>query len=87
MGIEAKNPLLGEIERFWQGERRKIVKLCEQAKFRDPAGLAGKLLLLVQGARNERNCYGYAGPSRMVGEAGDDLMVAHGAVRKPLMEV
>jgi AcrR family transcriptional regulator len=87
MGIEAKNPLLSEIERFWQAERRKIVKLCEQAKFRDPAALADKLLLLVQGARNERACYGYAGPSRMVGEAGDDLMVAHGAERKPLMEV
>jgi AcrR family transcriptional regulator len=87
MGIDAKDPLLSEIERFWQAERRKIVKLCEQAKFRDPAALADKLLLLVQGARNERNGYGYAGPSRMVGEAGDDLMVAHGAVRKPLMEV
>jgi AcrR family transcriptional regulator len=87
MGIDAKDPLLSEIERFWQAERRKIVKLCEQAKFRDPAALADKLLLLVQGARNERACYGYAGPSRVVGEAGDDLMVAHGAERKPLMEV
>lgn len=87
MGIEAKNPLLSEIERFWQAERRKVVKLCERAKFRDPAGLADKLLLLVQGARNERACYGYGGPSRRVGEAGDDLMVAHGAERKPLMEV
>jgi AcrR family transcriptional regulator len=87
MGIEAKDPLLSEIERFWQAERRKVTKLCEQAKFRDPAALADKLLLLVQGTRNERGCYGYAGPSRMVGEAGDDLMVAHGAERKPLMEV
>jgi hypothetical protein len=87
MGIEAKNPLLTEIERFWQAERRKIAKLCEQARFRDPAALADKLLLLVRGARNERNCYGFAGPSQKVGEAGDDLMVAHGAQRKPLMEV
>ena len=87
LDIEAKNPLLSEIERFWQAERRKVVKLCERAKFRDPAGLADKLLLLVQGARNERACYGYAGPSQRVGEAGDDLMVAHGAERKPLMEV
>ena len=85
--LEGKNPLLSEIERFWQAERRKIVKLCEQAKFRDPSGLADKLLLLVQGARNERNCYGYGGPSRKVAEAGDDLMVAHGAQRKPLLEV
>ena len=87
IGIEAKNPLLSEIERFWQAERRKIVKLCEQARFRDPSGLADKLLLLVQGARNERNGYGFGGPSQKVREAGDDLMVAHGAQRKPLLEV
>jgi AcrR family transcriptional regulator len=85
--FDGKDPLLTEIERFWQAERQKIVKLCEQAKFRDPLGLADKLLLLVQGARNERNCYGFAGPSQKVGEAGDDLMVAHGAQRKPLLEV
>jgi hypothetical protein len=41
------------------------------------------LLLLVNGARNERNCYGYRGPSSKLSEAGDDLMVAHGAQRKP----
>jgi hypothetical protein len=82
-----KNPLLIEIEKHWQAERRKISKLCEHAKFRDPSGLADKLLLLVQGARNERNGYGYGGPSQKVGEAGDDLMVAHGALRKPLLEV
>jgi AcrR family transcriptional regulator len=87
IGFFHKNPLSGEIQRFWQAERRKIVKLCEQARFRDPAALADKLLLLVQGARNERNCYGYGGPSQKVGEAGDDLMVAHGAQRKPLLEV
>ena len=51
IGIKAKNPLLIEIESFWQAERRKITKLCEQAKFRDPAVLADKLLLLVQGSR------------------------------------
>jgi AcrR family transcriptional regulator len=87
LGIEAKNPLLTEIETFWQAERRKVSKLCEQARFRDPSVLADKLLLLVQGARNERNGYGYPGPGQKVGEAGDDVMVAHGAQRKPLMEV
>jgi AcrR family transcriptional regulator len=87
IGFEGKDPLLTEIENFWQAERRKIAKLCEQARFRDPAALADKLLLLVQGARNERNGYGFGGPSRKVGEAGDDLMVAHGAQRKPLLEV
>jgi hypothetical protein len=86
-GVERNNPLLSKIERFWQAERRKIARLCERAKFRDPAVLADKLLLLVQGVRNERACYGYAGPSQHVGEAGYDLMVAHGAVRKPVMEV
>jgi hypothetical protein len=87
IGFEGKDPLLTEIENFWQAERRKIVKLCEQGRFRDPPGLADKLLLLVLGARNERNGYGFGGPSRKVAEAGDDLMVAHGAQRKPLLEV
>jgi hypothetical protein len=88
MGIDSKkDPLLTEIEKFWQAERRKVLKLCEQSKFRDPSGLADKLLLLVQGTRNERNCYGYPGLSQKVGEAGDDLMVAHGAQRKPLLEM
>jgi hypothetical protein len=87
IGIHGKDPLLTVIETFWQAERRKIAKLCEQAKFRDPPGLADKLLLLVQGARNERNGYGFGGPSRKVAEAGDDLMVAHGAQRKPLLEL
>jgi AcrR family transcriptional regulator len=87
LGFEEKSPLLKEIERFRQAERIRIIKLCEQAKFRDPSGLADKLLLIVQGARNERNCYGFSGPSAKVGEAGDDLMVAHGAERKPLLEV
>lgn len=85
--FDGKSPLLSEIERFWQAERLKVAKLCEQAKFRDPAALADKLLLLVHGARNERNGYGFAGPSQKLGEAGDDLMVAHGAQRKPPLEV
>jgi hypothetical protein len=85
--FDGKSPLLSEIERFWQAERRKVAKLCEKAKFRDPAALADKLLLLVHGARNERNGFGFAGPSQKVGEAGDDLMVAHGAQRKPPLEV
>jgi AcrR family transcriptional regulator len=81
-----KNPLLTVIEMFWQAEQRRIIKLCEKARFRDPSGLADKLLLLVNGARNERNRYGYKGPSSKLAEAGDDLMVAHGAQRKPLLD-
>jgi AcrR family transcriptional regulator len=82
-----KNPLLAEVEGFWRAERKQIAKLCEAAKFRDPSGLADKLILLVQGARNERTCYGYKGPSRKLPEAADDLMVAHGAQRKPPLEL
>ena len=82
-----KNPLLAEVEAFWQAERKQIAKLCWIANFRDPPGLADKLILLVQGARNERTSYGYKGPSRMLPEAADDLMVAHGAQRKPPLEL
>jgi AcrR family transcriptional regulator len=82
-----KNPLLAQVEAFWQAERKQIARLCEAAKFRDPQGLADKLILLVQGARNERTAYGYKGPSRMLSEAGDDLMVAHGAERKLPLEL
>jgi hypothetical protein len=45
--------------------------------------LADKLLLLVHGARNERKAFGYDGPRERLSQAGDDLMVAHGAARKP----
>jgi AcrR family transcriptional regulator len=82
-----KSPLLAEVEAFWQAERKQISKLCEAAKFRDPSGLADKLILLVQGARNERTSYGYKGPSCKLPEAADDLMVAHGAQRKPPLEL
>jgi AcrR family transcriptional regulator len=82
-----KNPLLAQVEAFWQAERKQIAQLCEAAKFRDPSGLADKLILLVQGARNERTAYGFKGPSRMLSEAGDDLMVAHGAERKLPLEM
>lgn len=78
-----KTPFLAEIEDYWQSERRRVVKLCEAAQFREPRVLADKLLLLVQGARNERGIYGYHAPSRQLHQAADDLMVAHGATRKP----
>jgi hypothetical protein len=31
--LEGKNPLLSEIEKFWQAERRKIVKLANRPSF------------------------------------------------------
>jgi hypothetical protein len=51
-----KDPLLSEIEAFWQSERRKILRLCEAARFRDPPSLADKLLLLVHGAFQRTAC-------------------------------
>ena len=78
-----KTAFLVEIEDYWQSERRRVVKLCETAQFREPRDLADKLLLLVQGARNERGAYGYHAPSHMLHRAADDLLVAHGGARKP----
>jgi AcrR family transcriptional regulator len=78
-----KDPLLDQIEQYWQAERRRVVRLCDAAGFREPRDLADKLLLLVHGSRNERQAYGHHAPSRMLSQAGDDLMVVHGAARKP----
>jgi hypothetical protein len=80
-----KSVLLVEIEQYWQAERRRVVKLCEAADFQEPRELADKLLLLVHGVRNERGGYGYHSPSRLLHSAADDLMVAHGAARKPVL--
>lgn len=82
-GGHPKNPMLVEIEQYWQAERRRVVRLCEAAAWRDPRDLADKLLLLVHGLRNERGAFGRRAPSRLLHQAADDLMVAHGATRKP----
>jgi hypothetical protein len=79
-----KNPLLAEIEQYWQVERRHVVEVCEAAKLREPRDLADKLLLLVHGARNERGAYGHNAPSRILHEAANDLLVTHGAIREAL---
>ena len=78
--------MLEEIEQYWQTERRRVSKLCDAAGFRDPRELADKLLLLVHGSRNERRAYGFPAPSQMLSQGGDDLMVAHGATRKPAFD-
>ncbi|MEH2566778.1 hypothetical protein [Bradyrhizobium sp. AZCC 2289] len=83
--VGSRNPLLAEIEQYWQAERRRVVRLCEAAGFRGPRELADKLLLLVHGLRNERGAYGHHAPSRLLHQAADDLMVAHGATRKALL--
>ncbi len=81
-----KPPLLLQIDEHWQAERRRVVGLCRKAGLRDPIELADKLLLLVHGVRNERDAYGCFAPSRMLQQAGNDLMVAHGASSKPRAE-
>ncbi len=72
-----------DIDGFRQAERRKVADKCSKAKLRDPAELADKLMLLIEGARNERGSYGFRGPLDKLGLAADDLLVAHGAVWKP----
>lgn len=78
-----KPPLELDIDHYRQAERRKIANKCTQAKLCDPVDLADKIVLLIDGARNGRGCYGFGGPLQKLGLAADDLMVAHGAVRKP----
>jgi hypothetical protein len=79
-----KNPLLAEIEQYWQVERRHVIEVCEAAKLREPQDLADKLLLLVHGARNERGAHGHNAPSRVLHDAANDLLVSHGAIRESL---
>ncbi|MBR0959259.1 hypothetical protein [Bradyrhizobium japonicum] len=81
-----QHPLLREIEEHWQAERRRVVGLCRAAGLRDPIELADKLLLLVHGARNERGAYGRLKPSRVLRQAGIELMVAHGAANMPVTD-
>jgi AcrR family transcriptional regulator len=78
-----KDKLLVEIQQYWQAERRWVQDLCTGARFSEPRELADKLLLLVHGARNERKAFGFDGPRGRLSLAADDLMVAHGATRKP----
>ena len=85
-GEHPKHPLLASIEQYWQAERRRVVSLCEATRLREPRELADKLLLLVHGLRNERGAYGYHAPSRLLQQAANDLMVAHGATSKPPLE-
>jgi AcrR family transcriptional regulator len=72
-----------DVDRYRQTERRNVADKCTKAKLRDPIDLADKIMLLIEGARNERGSYGFRGPLDKLGLAADDLMVSHGAVRKP----
>jgi AcrR family transcriptional regulator len=83
--LHVQHPLLTGIEQYWRTERLRLMQLCDAAGFKEPNDLGDKLLLLVQGARNERGAYGGSPPSRLLHQVGDDLMVAHGGSRKPLL--
>ena len=83
--LPAEDPLLIQIKEYWRAERLRITNLCDSAGFERANDLADKLLLSVQGARNERAAFGGSPPSRLLSELGDDLMVMHGASRKPLL--
>jgi hypothetical protein len=78
-----RDKLLVEIEKYWRAERLWVIELCTAARFREARELADKMLLLVHGARNERKAFGYDGPRERLSLAADDLMVTHGATRKP----
>jgi hypothetical protein len=78
-----KDKLLVEIEKYWLAERFWVTDMCTAARVREPRELADKLLLLVHGARNERKAFGFDGPRERLSLAADDLMVVHGATRKP----
>lgn len=78
-----RDKLLVKIETYWRAERFWVTELCTAAGFREPRELADKLLLLVHGARNERKAFGHDGPRERLSLAADDIMVSHGAIRKP----
>jgi hypothetical protein len=86
MAYPIKQGLPLQIDLHRQAERRKIADKCTQAKLRDPEALADKIVLLIEGARNQRGCFGFGGPLQKLGLAADDLMVTHGAVRKPVYD-
>lgn len=81
-----RHPMLMAIEEHWQAERRRVLGLCRAARLRDPLELADKLLLLVHGVRNERGAYWPMKPSRLLQKAGNELMEAHGAAKRPAVD-
>ncbi len=71
------SPLLTQVRSVRIRELHKIVQLCRKAKFDEPSSLAHKLVLLVDGARSDSNCFGFDGPHSQLSEAASDLMAAH----------
>jgi AcrR family transcriptional regulator len=71
------SPLLTQVRSVRVRELHRIAKLCRMAKFDEPSSLAHKLVLLVDGARSDSNCFGFNGPHSHLSEAAADLMAAH----------
>lgn len=70
-------PLLTQVRAIRARELNRIVQLCRRAKFDEPSLLAHKLVLLIDGARSDSNCFGYDGPHSHLSAAASDLMAAH----------
>lgn len=75
--------LLGQMRSARIRERDRIALLCKKAGFDDPSTLADKLVLLLDGARSDSNCFGYRGPYAQLCEAAGDLMATHRGGMKP----
>jgi AcrR family transcriptional regulator len=81
------SPLLRRVRAIRVRELNRLQRLCEKAKFDEPRSLAHKLMLLVDGARSNSNCFEFDGPHSHLSEAASDLMAAHrggGKLRSPL---
>lgn len=78
-----KHALLVKIEDYWQAERRRVLKLCRDARLRKPLEACDKLILLVHGARSHRTAFGRLRPMRLLVEAGEDILAAHGRTSRP----
>jgi AcrR family transcriptional regulator len=70
-------PLLRQVRSIRLRELNRVIQLCRKAKFDEPSSLAHKLLLLVDGARSNSNCFDFDGPHSHLSEAAADLMAAH----------
>lgn len=75
--MSSDHPMWKHIEYFREHERETVHLLCGLAPFAEPEDLASCLLLLVEGARNERQLLGYSGPARKLTRVAHSLMDLH----------
>ncbi len=81
------SPLLERVRAVRCRDLHRLQRLCEKARFDEPRSLAHKLMLLVDGARSNSNCFEFDGPHSHLSEAASDLMGTHrggGKLRSPL---